>query len=555
MKMRKKTFWSILIPSLCTLIISVLVITGITYADSHSDVIEEIRYQAEYLSKAVNEIDSYGEDTFVFLERIGKPSEHRITLISRDGEVLYDNFASPSEMGNHADRPEFEGAISNGRGEATRASDTIGNETYYYAIRLESGNILRLATSVANGLGAFANAAIITVPIAAILALISFLIAIILSKSLSNPLRNLNFDNPMSNHTYEELTPMLRSIEKKNSEIADRMEELTRRRSEFDSITANMSEGIVVLSSDGVILSANKSARSILSIERGALYTDLIGSDDVINILKNAFNGSRTIGNISRPGKIYRLTATPVTNLYGEYSVVLLILDVTSSEQAEGMRREFSANVSHERKTPLTTILGYAEIISNGVARSEDVPTFAEQIHSEASRLLTLIEDIIKLSRLDEKNLMAEFEKVNLLELCTSVTERLSEKAERLGVDLSFEGEEILVNGIRPVLYEIIFNLADNALTYNRPGGSVKIRLYSDDMRPVLSVADTGIGIAEEDQARVFERFYRVDKSHSKETGGTGLGLSIVKHGVMLHSAEIKLQSKLGEGTTVSVIF
>ena len=553
--MRKKTFWSILIPSLCTLIISVLVITGITYADSHSDVIEEIRYQAEYLSKAVNEIDSYGEDTFVFLERIGKPSEHRITLISRDGEVLYDNFASPSEMGNHADRPEFEGAISNGRGEATRASDTIGNETYYYAIRLESGNILRLATSVANGLGAFANAAIITVPIAAILALISFLIAIILSKSLSNPLRNLNFDNPMSNHTYEELTPMLRSIEKKNSEIADRMEELTRRRSEFDSITANMSEGIVVLSSDGVILSANKSARSILSIERGALYTDLIGSDDVINILKNAFNGSRTIGNISRPGKIYRLTATPVTNLYGEYSVVLLILDVTSSEQAEGMRREFSANVSHELKTPLTTILGYAEIISNGVARSEDVPTFAEQIHSEASRLLTLIEDIIKLSRLDEKNLMAEFEKVNLLELCTSVTERLSEKAERLGVDLSFEGEEILVNGIRPVLYEIIFNLADNALTYNRPGGSVKIRLYSDDMRPVLSVADTGIGIAEEDQARVFERFYRVDKSHSKETGGTGLGLSIVKHGVMLHSAEIKLQSKLGEGTTVSVIF
>ena len=553
--MRKKTFWSILIPSLCTLIISVLVITGITYADSHSDVIEEIRYQAEYLSKAVNEIDSYGEDPFVFLDRIGKPSEHRITLISRDGEVLYDNFASPSEMVNHADRPEFEDAISDGRGEATRASDTIGNETYYYAIRLESGNILRLATSVANGLGAFASAAIITVPIAAILALISFIIAIILSKSLSKPLRNLNFDNPMSNHTYEELTPMLRSIEKKNSEIADRMEELTRRRSEFDSITANMSEGIVILSSDGVILSANKSARSILSIERGALYTDLSDSDDVIGILKSAFNGSRTIGNISRPGKIYRLTATPVTNLYGEYSVVLLVLDVTSSEQVEGMRREFSANVSHELKTPLTTILGYAEIISNGVARSEDVPTFAEQIHSEASRLLTLIEDIIKLSRLDEKNLIAQFEETNLYELCDSVANRLSEKAERLGIDLSFEGEEILVNGIRPVLYEIIFNLADNALTYNRPGGSVKIRLYSDDMRPVLSVADTGIGIAEEDQARVFERFYRVDKSHSKETGGTGLGLSIVKHGVMLHSAEIKLQSRLGEGTTVSVIF
>ncbi len=553
--MRKKTFWSILVPSICTLIISTLIITGIIYSDSHKDVISEIQYQAEYLSKAVNEIDSYDEDPFIFLARIGKPSRHRITLIAPDGAVLYDNFASPEEMGNHLDRPEIQSALSSGSGEASRSSDTIGSETYYYAVLLESGNILRLAASVTSGIGVFVSSALITIPFAAVLAIIAFVIAMILSRSLSKPLGKLNFDNPMSNKTYEELAPMLRSIEKKNSEIADQMEALTRQRSEFDSITANMSEGIVILSSEGVILSANKSAKNIIPLERGSVYTEIKESSDVITILKNAFDGKRTIGNISRPGKIYRLTATPVTNLYGEYSVVLLILDVTSAEQAEGMRREFSANVSHELKTPLTTILGYAEIISNGVARSEDVPTFANQIHSEASRLLTLIEDIIKLSRLDEKNLIAEFEKVDLYELCTSVIERLSKKAQKLELDLSFEGSSTYVNGVKPVLYEIIFNLTDNALTYNRPGGSVKLSLYGDHEHPTISVSDTGIGIAEEEQSRIFERFYRVDKSHSKETGGTGLGLSIVKHGALLHNAEISLDSKLGEGTTVTVNF
>ncbi len=379
--------------------------------------------------------------------------------------------------------------------------------------------------------------------------------ALILSDYISKPLRNLNFDNPLSNRTYEELTPMLSSVEKKNAEIADRMEALTRHRSEFDHITANMSEGIVVISSAGYVLSANKSAREILSIDNGSLYTELINNKDVINILKSALAGERTVENISRSGRIYRLTASPVTNPYGEYSVVMLLLDVTSSEQAESLRREFSANVSHELKTPLTAILGYAEIISNGVARAEDIPSFAGQIHSEASRLLTLIEDIIKLSRLDEKNLKAEFEPVELHELCENVKQQLSKKARKLEIDLSFEGITATVNGFKPVLHEIIFNLTDNALTYNRRGGSVKIALSGNSLHPVLSVSDTGIGIAKEEQSRIFERFYRVDKSHSKETGGTGLGLSIVKHGVLLHGAKISLESELGKGTTVTVEF
>lgn len=553
--MRKKTFWSILIPSLSTLILSALIITGIIYSDYHKDLISEIQYQAQYISKAVNEIDSFGEDSLVFLERTGEPSEHRITLISPEGTVLYDNFADAEGSDNHLDRPEIQDALSKGKGEATRASATIGNDTYYYAIRLENGNVLRLATSVPSGLGVFASSALIVIPFAAVTAIIAFFIAVILSRSISKPLNNLNFDNPMSNKTYEELTPMLQSIEKKNAEIADRVEDLTRKRSEFDSITANMSEGIAILSSDGIILSANKSARNLLSIESGKHYTSLKESDDVIGVLRNAFKGKKTIEKISRTGKTYQLTATPVTNLYGEYSVVLLILDITSAEQSESMRREFSANVSHELKTPLTTILGYAEIISNGLARSSDIPSFADQIHAEASRLLTLIEDIIKLSRLDEKDLVSEFERVDLYEICSAVIERLSAKAQKLDISLTLDGSHAYVNGVRSVLSEIIFNLTDNAITYNKEGGSVKLSLDSNSRHTVFSVADTGIGIPEEDKPRLFERFYRVDKSHSKETGGTGLGLSIVKHGAALHGAQIKLDSKLGEGTTVTVRF
>ena len=553
--MRKKTFWSILIPSLSTLILSALIITGIIYSDYHKDLISEIQYQAQYISKAVNEIDSFGEDSLVFLERTGNSSEHRITLISPDGAVLYDNFTDAEGSDNHLDRPEIQDALLNGTGEATRSSDTIGSDTYYYATRLENQSVLRLATSVPSGLGVFVSSALIVIPFAAVTALIAFFIAVILSRSISKPLNNLNFDNPMSNKTYEELTPMLQSMEKKNAEIADRMEDLTRKRSEFDSITANMSEGIAILSSDGIILSANKSARKLLSIENGRHYTSLKDSSDVIDILTSAFNGKKTIEKISRVGKTYQLTATPVTNLYGEYSVVLLILDITSAEQSESMRREFSANVSHELKTPLTTILGYAEIISNGLAQSGDIPSFADQIHAEASRLLTLIEDIIKLSRLDEKDFVSEFEQVDLYEICTAVIERLSSKAQKLDISLTLDGSHAYVNGVRSVLSEIIFNLTDNAITYNKEGGSVKLSLDSNSRHTVFSVADTGIGIPEEDQPRLFERFYRVDKSHSKETGGTGLGLSIVKHGVALHGAQIKLKSRLGEGTTVTVRF
>ncbi|MBQ8742473.1 MAG: histidine kinase [Clostridia bacterium] len=553
--MRKRTFWSIFIPSLCSLIIAVIIVSSTIYSDAHKDLLSEIRYQAQYTADILNSVPSSERHHAVLLGAIEEKKGHRITLIDVDGTVIYDSVASLQELENHADRPEVASAMESGRGEATRASDTLESETFYCAIRLNEGHILRIGSSVKSSFGILLNVILVAIPTVAILAVVALFIAILLSRKLSRPLKNLDLDNPMRNKTYEELSPVLDRVEEKNLEIAEAMEDLARKRSEFDHVTANMSEGIMLFSSDGALLSANKSSRAVITLSPGASYSSLSDDSDVIPIIEHALKGEKNSEKISRAGKTYRLTATPVKNPFGEYSVVLLILDVTSTEQAESLRREFSANVSHELKTPLTTILGYAEIISNGIAQSDDIPTFATQIHSEASRLLTLIDDIIKLSRLDEKNIVSEFEEVSLLDVARSVCDQLSEKAEALEISLSCSGSDQSVRGLRHVIYEIIFNLTDNAITYNRRGGKVNISIVGDSIHPTLTVTDTGIGIPDEDRERVFERFYRVDKSHSKETGGTGLGLSIVKHGALLHGAEVTLESELDKGTSVRVKF
>lgn len=553
--MRKRTFWSIFIPSLCSLILAVVIVSFVVYSHTDGDLASEIRYQAQYTAQILDAIPTNEKDLKTILSLVNNTKGHRLTLTDSDGNVIYDSATSQQVLENHSDRPEIISALQNGMGESVRPSSTLGSKTFYCAIRLKEGGVLRIGSTVKNSLGIFLDMALVTIPIAGIFALIALIIAILLSRKLSSPLKHIDIDNPLTNKTYEELSPMLDRIEKKNSEIADIMEDLTRKRSEFDHVTANMSEGIVVFSSDGIVLSANQSARQILSFSPRSPYTELSDALDVIKILESAFDGKKTIENISRLGKIYRLTATPVKNPYGEYSVVLLILDVTSTEQAETMRREFSANVSHELKTPLTAILGYAEIISNGLAQEQDIPEFASHIYTEASRLLTLIEDIIKLSRLDERNIKTEFEAVDLLQISKEVCHQLSEKANTLGIELFCTGSSHTISGLRHVLYEIIFNLTDNALIYNRRGGQVIINISGDSAHPILTVSDTGIGIPDQDKDRVFERFYRVDKSHSKDTGGTGLGLSIVKHGALIHGAEVSLQSELGKGTSVNVRF
>lgn len=321
-------------------------------------------------------------------------------------------------------------------------------------------------------------------------------------------------------------------------------------------ITSGMQEGLVIFSKDGTVLSANAAARAILSGETGGSYLQLCREKHYLSVVESALAGKAKTKKMKQGGRVYTLTATPVQNSLAGNAAVLFIVDITDSELSEKMRREFSANVSHELKTPLTSILGYTEIIGNGLANESDIPKFADRIHKEAARLLTLIEDIIKLSQLDEDELRAEFVPVELSELCQNVLQELSQKAEKAGVTLHFSGSEQTVSGFEPSLYEMIYNLCDNAIAYNKPGGSVNVSLEKtpeDKIR--LTVRDTGIGIAEEHLGRVFERFYRVDKSHSKETGGTGLGLSIVKHAALMHDAELSIESTPQVGTTIQILF
>lgn len=330
---------------------------------------------------------------------------------------------------------------------------------------------------------------------------------------------------------------------------------MTAKQQEFEYITGAMNEGLVIYEEKGDILFENNSAKQILGDAVGKSYLELCRDVNYIKAIDSAISGKHLSMKLNKHGRIYQLTANPVEGKSYSYAAILFIIDITDKEQSEKIRREFSANVSHELKTPLTSIMGYAEIIENGIAKKEDIPRFAHDIHTEAARLLTLIDDIIKLSRMDEGDLCQEFVKVDLSELCKSVISTLSEKARTKNINIDYSGDISMVYGIKPLLYEMIYNLCDNAINYNKDNGKVTVKLQNGNGKINLSVSDAGIGIAPEHHDRIFERFYRVDKSHSKDTGGTGLGLAIVKHTAMLHKAEIALESQKGKGTTITVDF
>jgi two-component system phosphate regulon sensor histidine kinase PhoR len=381
------------------------------------------------------------------------------------------------------------------------------------------------------------------------------LIARLLTKAVVKPINKLDLDNPLSNDTYEELSPLLLRMEKQKKEIKTRMDELTKTRDDFNFITDNMSEGLVIFSEKGYVLASNKSANKILGISQKQYYLESCRDSSYIELIESSLNGKPHTAKINRSGYTYQLFASPVKEESKNFATVLFITDITEKDQAEQRRKEFSANVSHELKTPLTSILGYAELISKEIAKKEDIPRFGELIHREAARLLQVIEDIIKLSKLDEADLIKEFEDVRLDELCLTVINDLKQKALGYKVKCSFEGQKTIIKGYFPILYEMIYNLCDNAIVYNKAEGSVILTLEKNDNKAVLTVADTGIGIPQEHLPRVFERFYRVDKSHSKDTGGTGLGLSIVKHAASLHDAKIDISSKINKGTRISIYF
>ncbi|MDR0400841.1 MAG: PAS domain-containing protein [Treponema sp.] len=481
----------------------------------------------------------------------------RVTLIAADGRVLFDTDAGAENMENHLSRREIQDALNTGRGEETRFSETLGKRTYYRALRLSGGEILRMSRTTESVFVSLIRPIMITI----IIALIVFAAAAEISSRISGMLvasiNRLNLDDPESNVTYEELSPLLIRLKKQNETIAAQLAEQRKKRLEFTAITDNMREGLIILDHDGLILSCNKSARRLLDIHVENLENQnvlVIRRDESFRrLVERAVSGRSAETLLSSGERRLRAIANPVTDGPLVMGAVLVILDVTEKEDREKLRREFSANVSHELKTPLMSISGYAEIMAGGLAKPEDMGRFAQNIYTEAQRLIALIGDILLLSRLDEGEKTFPAERVELLALARRLAERVDGAA--AGVSLSVEGQEAAITGMPRILEEMIYNLLDNAVKYNRPGGSVRVSVAKVGGETVLSVSDTGIGIPSAEQERIFERFYRVDKSRGKTAGGTGLGLSIVKHGAALHRARLELQSDGKSGSRFTLRF
>jgi two-component system phosphate regulon sensor histidine kinase PhoR len=561
--MKRKIFKSLFLLSAVSIVITSLLISLIMYSEFYKEMKDGVKQEAEYIAQAVN-IDGNG-----YLMAIDSITKDRITWIDSQGNVLYDSQENIENMDNHVDRPEVAQALSGGQGESSRMSDTIGEQTFYYAIKLNDGSVIRVANTTENVYAAVAGCIPFMLLSGLFMLIITIFVAKKQTKAIVAPINTLNLEEPLSNEVYDEFAPLLRKLEQQNITIDKTVSVLKTERREFASITENMNEGLIILNADGEILFANQKAMSIFSKGKeeniGGHYLTLNRSVEFREAIEEALEGKPTEKRLWQNGRCYQLMVNPTyeTNKANNrndmgnkmHGAVLLALDITEKEESDKLRREFSSNVSHELRTPLTSISGYAEIIKQGIAKAEDIPDFAGKIHTETKRLISLVEDIMKLSKLDEGSMGLPHEEVDLQVLSREVVERLQTKAADSKVTLTFKGtkEAVLVKGVKSMLDEMLFNLCDNAIKYNREGGSVTVTAKNVEGKVRLQVTDTGIGIPMEDQERIFERFYRVDKSHSKETGGTGLGLSIVKHVVKHHNAEITLESQEGKGTTISI--
>ena len=505
------------------------------------------------LSLAVVGVEQNGMD---YLKQL-QSDQYRITWLCADGAVLYDTQADAESMENHAQRQEVQQALATGEGESSRYSDTLLQKTVYYAKRLPDGTVLRLsAIRVTTGVLVLNMLQPILLVLAAAL-ILSGVLASRLARRITEPLNRLDLEHPLENDTYEELAPLLRRMEHQRRQIDRQMDELRRRSEEFEQITGSMNEGLVLLDEAGVILSINPAARRLLDAAENCVGQDLLTVDRDVALsdaLRQAAEQGHSEFRGQRNGREYQFDVTRIQSEGRTAGTVLLVFDVTERAFAERNRREFTANVSHELKTPLQGIIGSAELLENGLVKQEDVPRFIGHIRSEAQRLVTLIGDIIRLSQLDEGEPMPA-EPVELLALAREAAESLQSAAAARNVTITVEGEPVEFTGVRRLLYEIVFNLCDNAIKYNTDGGRVQVTVTKEGETAAVTVRDTGIGIPPDQQDRVFERFYRVDKSHSKASGGTGLGLSIVKHAVQYHHGAIHLQSEVGKGTEIRVTF
>ena len=523
--MTKKIFSSIMLTAACVLLASM--ITTVGFLRDYFGGIEESGLREELGIAAVG-VEDDGMDYLAALP----DGQRRFTWIAADGSVIYDTKADADSMENHSEREEVKAAFETGAGENVRYSNTLMQKTMYAARRLDDGTVLRVSVSTAT-VGALLLG--VTQPMLAVLAAALILSAILakhISRRVVAPLNELDLEHPLddSNAAYEELAPVLGRINRQRSQINSQLRELRRRTDEFAQVTGSMREGLVLLNEQGYILSMNPAARNIFAVEGDCAGKDFLTVDrscDMSAAVRSAMESGHGRLHERHGGRIYQVDVSRIDSDGAAIGTVILVFDVTEQESAEQMRREFTANVSHELKTPLQGIIGSAELIENGMVQPEDMPRFVGHIRAEAQRLVTLIGDIIRLSQLDEGEVLPK-ERLDLLEVAE-------------------------LEGVRQLIYEVAYNLGDNAIKYNVDGGSVSINVSSDGKNAKLTVSDTGIGIAAEDQSRIFERFYRVDKSHSKESGGTGLGLSIVKHAVQYHGGRISMDSAPGKGTSISV--
>ena len=552
--MTRKIFQSIIAVVISVLLLSLALITGVLYNHFETAMLDQLRTTAQFAEQGVE------QEGMAYFDSL-HAQNCRVTWIAADGTVKYDNRSDPKTMENHADRQEVREAMENDSGTSVRRSSTLSEHTMYYAKRLSDGTVLRLSMSQRSVLFLMGGMLSPLVFIFLAACLLAGVLSYRVSKKIVKPLSVIDLKHPEQVETYDELSPFLQRIAAQNREIDARMAEIRKQQQEFSMITENMSEGLFVVDRNYQILSYNKSAMQIFGMDPRQEHENLLAvnrSEGFRNVVDSALKGRHAQENLELNGRVYQIIANAVCQPdFAEDMVgaVILVLDVTEKEAQEQYRREFTANVSHELKTPLTSISGIAEIIRNGIVKPEDIPHFAGKIYDESQRLITLIGDIIKLSRLDENQVHMERETVDMLEMARDVVQQLSSVARKSGVTLVANGSHGQVQGVRQVLGEMVYNLCENAVKYNRAGGRVWVDVQQMADHVVLRVKDTGIGIPAAEQGRIFERFYRVDKSHSKAVGGTGLGLSIVKHGAALHHATISVSSEPEQGTEITLTF
>ena len=548
--MTKKIFHSILLVA-CTVLLACYLVILTSLNDYFTSLRKsQLKTQLSFASTAVE------DEGIEYLKNL-ENGEYRLTLIDTDGTVLYDTNADAATMENHSDRREFQEAFLSGYGESHRYSRTLTEQTYYFAKKLSDDRVLRISTSqvtiVSLLLGMLQPLLVITF----LAILLSVFLAKRASRNLVRPLNNLDLNDPLSNDVYEELSPLLRHMAQQNKQIALQMDELSRSQNEFNAITSNMSEGLIILNKDGEVVSLNTAARKIFEAEEDSIGKDFLTIDrtpEISRAIKETLSGKKQELEYEKNGRNYDLCINQIVEKDEVIGVLLLAIDNTEKIQAEQNRREFTANVSHELKTPLQSIIGSADLIESGLVKPEDMPRFIGHIKTDAARLVSLVSDIIRLSQLDENTEM-NWETVDALSVAKEALEMVGPIAESRNISLTIKGEPAPLNSVHKLLYDIIYNLCDNAVKYNKEGGFVKVDVKTAGDKVQVAVSDNGVGIAPADQSRVFERFYRVDKSHSRESGGTGLGLSIVKHAVAYLKGSISLESTLGKGTTITVSF